>query len=334
MAITIRDVAREAGVSTATVSRALRGLGNVDPLTRDHVRRVADRLDYVVSSPASRLASGRTGSVAVLTPSISRWYFANLLTGVERVMQEANVDLVLHTVGDPTGSFQTLPERRLRSRVDGVLVLGLLPTSPDVADLLSRNFPLTWVGVRVKGVSSVCIDDTEGARVATQHLVNRGHKRVGLISGRIGPGPLLPEINREAGYVEVLQAAGLTEDPALQVPGHFTTAGGEVAMNALLAQACPPSAVFAMSDEMAFGAMRALRRHGLRVGVDLALVGFDGHDMADLLDLTTVSQPVEQLGEEAACGLLACLGDPNGEWQEQTLPTSLQVRGSTAQPPG
>jgi DNA-binding LacI/PurR family transcriptional regulator len=218
--------------------------------------------------------------------------------------------------------------------VDGVLVVGLLATSPDVADLLSRNFPLTWVGVRVKGVSSVCIDDTDGARVATQHLVNRGHKRVGLISGRIGPGPLLPEINRVAGYVEVLQAAGLAEDPGLRVPGHFTTAGGEAAMNALLAQACPPSAVFAMSDEMAFGAMRALRRHGLRVGVDLALVGFDGHDMADLLDLTTVSQPVEQLGEEAARALLARLADPKREWQEQTLPTSLQVRGSTAQPPG
>jgi LacI family repressor for deo operon, udp, cdd, tsx, nupC, and nupG len=332
VAITIRDVAREAGVSTATVSRALRGLGNVDPVTKEHVRRVADRLDYVISPSASRLASGRTGTVAVLTPSISRWYFATLLAGVERVVQEADVDLLLHTVGDPLEPVPSLAERRMRSRVDGVLVLGLPPANPDVTGLVRRGFPVILVGTRLAGVSSVAIDDVEGARVATQHLVNLGHRRVGLIGGRLGQGPFLPEVDRLAGYRQVLRAANLCIEAPLQVPGNFTKAGGEAAMNTLLAQSEPPTAVFAMSDEMAFGAMRALRRHGLRAGPDLALVGFDGHDMADLMELTTVSQPVEDLGEQGARDLLALLADPTRECTDRTVSTSLHVRATTAPP--
>ena len=161
MAITIRDVAREAGVSTATVSRALRGLGNVDPVTREHIRRVADRLDYVISPTASRLASGRTGSVAVLTPSISKWYFATLLSGVEKVMQEADVDLVAPHRCRPIAAQSYLAERRMRSRVDGVLVLGLPAASPDVTGLWCRQFPMILVGSRLAG-----------------HL-QRGHRRRG-----------------------------------------------------------------------------------------------------------------------------------------------------------
>lgn len=331
MTLTIRDVAREAGVSTATVSRALRGLGNVDPTTAEHVRRVADRLDYVVSPAASRLASGRTGGVAVLTPWISRWYFATLLTGIERVMQEAGMDLLLHRVGDPTQGVSA--DRRLHSRVDGVLVLSLPAANPEVSGLRRRRLAVTLVGSRREGMSSVSIDDAAGARVATQHLVNLGHKRIGLIGGsKVPPNPAqpdLPEVSRLAGYREVLQAAGIPEEPALRAPGSFTSRGGEEAMNALLAQREPPTAVFAMSDEMAFGALRALRHHGLRAGRDIALVGFDGHDMADLLDLTTIVQPVEELGEQGAKLLLARLQDPTAEPTQRVLPTALRVRGST-----
>lgn len=343
MTLTIRDVAQAAGVSTATVSRALRGLGNVDPATAEHVRRVADRLDYSVSSAASRLASGRSGSVAVLTPWISRWYFATLLAGIERVMQGAGIDLLLHRVGDQNMGDHNMgdqparkgipADRRLHSRVDGVLALALPAASPDVSGLRRRRIPVTLVGSRREGMASVSIDDTAGARVATQHLVNLGHTRIGLIAGQLGEHaaqPDMPESSRLAGYLEVLHSAGIPDDPALRVPGLFTSAGGEEAMNTLLAQRDPPSGVFAMSDEMAFGALRALRRHGLQAGRDVALVGFDGHDMADLLDLTTISQPVEQLGEQGAELLLSRLHDGGIEPESRVLPTTLRVRGSTA----
>src|SRR5665213_1989599 len=254
LGITIRDVAREAGVSTATVSRALRGLPNVDPVTREHVRRVADRLDYVISPAASRLASGRAGSIAVITP---------------------------------------------------------------------------FLGPHSVGVSSVSIDDVEGGRMASQHLINLGHERIGLISGRPLPTPFFPENDRLAGYRQALEASGLSVEASLQVPGYFTIEGGEHAMTAQLAQRTPPTAVFAMSDEMAFGALRALRRHGIRPGLDIALVGFDGHEMCDMLDLTTVTQPAEELGSAAARCLLDLLDDPAREPEVLRLPTQLCVRGPT-----
>jgi LacI family transcriptional regulator, repressor for deo operon, udp, cdd, tsx, nupC, and nupG len=166
--------------------------------------------------------------------------------------------------------------------------------------------------------------------MATQHLINLGHERIGLISGRPLPTPFFPENDRLAGYLQALAASGLDADPALQVPGFFTIEGGEHAMTAQLAQRTPPTAVFAMSDEMAFGALRALRRHGLQAGRDVSIVGFDGHEMADLLDLTTVCQPAEELGQLAARSLLDLLDHPEHAPQVRCLPTQLYVRGSTA----
>jgi DNA-binding LacI/PurR family transcriptional regulator len=332
--LTIRDVAREAGVSTATVSRALRGLNNVDPATAAHVRKVADRLDYAISPTASGLASGRTGSVAVLTPYIARWYFSTVLTGIEKVMQGACVDLLLHRIADPTMPSDVLVGRRLRNRVDGFLVVGLPATSPDLVELRRRRSAVTLVGTTSEGMSSVTIDDVEAARTATQHLVNLGHRRIGIIAGVPRASPYLPQVSRLQGYREVLKAARLPLDARLRAYGSFTSAGGEAAMNTLLAQPKPPTGVFAMSDEMAFGAMRALRRHGLQAGTDVALVGLDGHEMADLLELTTVSQPVADLGEHAARDLLERLADTSRGLSEVVLPTTLQVRASTAPPKG
>jgi len=328
--MTIRDVAREAGVSTATVSRALRGLPNVDPITREHVRRVADRLDYVISPAASRLASGRAGSIAVITPFVARWYFSKVLNGVERVLQRSDLDLLLYSTGDLSEPHRVPPHRRLRRRVDAVLVIGLPVDSPDLQELFELDLPVTLIGSHSAGVSSVSIDDVEGARMATQHLVNLGHERIGLISGRPLPTPFFPENDRLAGYLQALAASGLDADPGLQVPGFFTIEGGEHAMTAQLAQRTPPTAVFAMSDEMAFGASRALRRHGLQPGRDVSVAGFDGHEMADLLDLTTVCQPAEEIGALAARCLLDLLDDPEREPLARRLPTQLYVRGSTA----
>jgi DNA-binding LacI/PurR family transcriptional regulator len=328
--MTIRDVAREAGVSTATVSRALRGLPNVDPITREHVRRVADRLDYVISPAASRLASGRAGSIAVITPFVARWYFSKVLNGVERVLQRSDLDLLLYSTGDLSEPHRMPPHRRLRRRVDAVLVIGLPADSPDLQELFELDLPVTLIGSHAAGASSVSIDDVEGARMATQHLINLGHERIGLISGRPLPTPFFPENDRLTGYLDALASSGMTAEPKLRVPGFFTIEGGEHAMTAQLAQRTPPTAVFAMSDEMAFGALRALRRHGLQPGEDVSLVGFDGHEMADLLDLTTVGQPAEDLGALAARCLLEMLDHPDREPQELRMPTQLYVRGSTA----
>jgi len=333
MAITIRDIAREAGVSTATASRALRRLHNVDPATIARVQAVADRYSYAVSPAASRLAGGRTGSVAALTPYMSRWYFSTVLSGVERVLQEAETDLLLLVAGDPGGHGRTPPVRRLSQRVDGFLVISLDPDSPELGELLEFDAPKVLIGTKWPGVPSVSIDDERAARLATQHLLNLGHRRIGLIAGRPGRSPFLAERARRRGFETAVAWPG-SDSSALEYGyGDFTVDGGETAMNALLAQPDPPTAVFCMSDEMAFGAMRALRLHGLAVGRDVSLVGFDGHDLSGMLELTTVAQPVAQIGAAAAQLLLAQIsGVKEHEPAEVDIPTTLVVRSSSRPP--
>jgi LacI family transcriptional regulator, repressor for deo operon, udp, cdd, tsx, nupC, and nupG len=245
-------------------------------------------------------------------------------------LQRSDLDLLLYSTGDPSEPHRVPPHRRLRRRVDAVLVIGLPADSPDLHELFELDLPVTLIGSHSAGVASVSIDDVEGGRMATQHLINLGHERIGLISGRPLPTPFFPENDRLAGYREALVASGLQVDRQLQVPGFFTIEGGEHAITAQLSQRTPPTAVFAMSDEMAFGALRALRRHGLQAGRDVSIVGFDGHEMADLLDLTTVCQPAEDLGALAARCLLELLDNPATEPQARRLPTQLYVRGSTA----
>jgi DNA-binding LacI/PurR family transcriptional regulator len=298
------------------------------------VRAVAERLDYVVSPAASRLASGRAGSIAVITPFVARWYFSTVLSGVERVLQRSDLDLLLFSVGDPSEEHRIPPHRKLRRRVDGFLVLSLDAQSADLRELFDVDLPVTLVGSTHDGVSSVNIDDVEGGRQATQHLINLGHERIGLISGRPLPSPFTPERDRYRGYLDALDHAGLVPDRDLVSMGYFTVEGGENAMAALLALPRPPTAVFAISDEMAFGALTALRRHGRSVPGDVSVVGFDGHDMSELLDLTTVEQPVVEIGARAARSLLDQLEDRSRPKEQVLLPTRLVVRGSSGLKPG
>lgn len=333
MGITIRDVAEAAGVSTATVSRALRGLPHVDPQTRARVEKVAREMDYVVSPSASRLASGRTGTIAVIAPFIARWFFATVLSGVESVLQSSDIDLLVFEVGDPATTYRVPPEQRLRGRVDGLLVVSLPSDEAAVADLLSLGLPVSLIGSAAAGVPSVSIDDVAAGRIATQHLINIGHERIGIITGQPNPTGFTPAEDRRRGYRTALDEAGLICRPELEGHGYFTVAGGEQAMTGLLALPQPPTAVFAASDEMGFGAIRALQRHGLRPGHDVAVIGVDGHDLADLLDLSTVVQPVRDLGRMATESLLAQLRLPPADRgqvaQATNVPTTLVVRGST-----
>ena len=333
MTVTIREVAQAAGVSTATVSRALRGLAYVDDATRQRVIDVAARLDYVASPSASRLASGRTGTIAVLTPYVARWFFATVISGVALALTEGPLDLLLVEVGNPDRP-DTIPlEQRLRSRADGAVAIALDDSHPEISSLIDLGFPLSLVGSLSDRVSSVAINDTETGRLATQHLINLGHSRIGLISGMPDSAGFQLQNERTLGYAQALNHSGITPDPSLCAYGEFTIEGGERAMVELLCRGTTPTAVFCLSDEMAFGAMIALRRHGLRPGRDIAVVGVDGHPQAELANLTTVSQPVLEMGHLAAQTLVVQLAGHSAE-----VPTSshmrveLIVRASSAPP--
>jgi DNA-binding LacI/PurR family transcriptional regulator len=327
----IIDVAQRAGVSTATVSRAIRGLPRVSDSTRARVMRAAAELGYVISPQASSLASGRTNSVGVVVPFVNKWFFGQVVAGIDAVLGASDFELLLYNLGDARGRARFFERMPVRRRVDGLIVLALPLSRTEVAALGALDVPIALVGATAPGFWSVRIDDQDGARKAVQHLINLGHRRIGLISGHSQePMQFTAPHDRRAGYHAALQQAGIPLDPHLEVPGDFDLTGGAHAVAQLLTLAEPPTAVFAASDEMAMGAMQALRRMGMRVPEDMSVIGFDGHEMAELLDLTTVAQQVVDQGRLVALQVLrALVGESDTRPTETVLPTHLVVRGST-----
>ena len=335
MAASITDVARRAGVSVATVSRALRGLPNVAPATRDRVLTAASELDYVADRSASRLATGRTRSVGVVVDRLSRWFTAQVVAGVEPVVAEAGYDLLLLQTERPGGADRIAgwSPAAWRKRAEGLLAVALPSTSAALQEIVAEDLPTVAVGGRIAGLSWVGVDDRAAAATATRHLVNLGHERIGLISGP-SSAPGGQAAARRAGYRDALASAGLALDPDLESEGGFTVDGGAEAMAHLLAGPRLPTAVFAMSDEMALGAVRTVQAAGLRIPDDVAVVGFDDHELAGCTGLTTIHQPVAQIGESAAALLLdrveaAAGGEGSRPPSLVTVPTKMQVRTTT-----
>jgi LacI family transcriptional regulator, repressor for deo operon, udp, cdd, tsx, nupC, and nupG len=191
------------------------------------------------------------------------------------------------------------------------------------------------VGARVPGWASVCIDDVQTARTAVQHLLDLGHRRIGYVGGALeGQLDFAAPLDRRTGYRGAMAAAGVEVPPVWEVASDFTVRGGLAATRLLLDTTPRPTAIFAASDEMAIGAVHAVRQAGMRVPEDVSVVGVDDHEMAEFFDLTTVAQPVHEQGRTAAEMLLqAVRHEREGPPPELTVPTRLVVRGTTA-PPG
>lgn len=331
----IEAVAALAGVSTATVSRALRGLANVSPETRDRVLAAAKELNYVVSPSASRLASGKTRSVGVVTPYIGRPFFALVLEGAEEVLRGAGYDVLLYALPDEAERMAFFDRMPLRRRVDAVLVVTLPLTELQSQQFRALGVPVGTVGMALDGLPHVGIDDQAAARVAVNHLVNLGHERIAMIGGGPSahePNPFVAPVDRTRGFRAAMTEAGLPVLPEYEVDGQYTPAGGEQAMAQLLSLPTPPTAVFAQSDRMAFGALHALRALGLSCPDDISLIGFGDHEVAASQDLTTIAQPTREQGAAAARLLLEALDGQ--EVASQVLPTSLVLRASTGPPGG
>jgi DNA-binding LacI/PurR family transcriptional regulator len=341
----IDDVARLAGVSTATVSRALRGLPTVSATTRERVLDAAARLGYTASPSASRLAGGKTRTVAVVVPRITRWFFSTVVEAVEERLHAAGYDLLLFNLGGSENARQRLLyTSNLHKRVDALMLVATPLAESDFAAVIELALPGVTVssGTPVPGWPSVRIDDVAAARTATAHLLALGHRRIAHISG--DPGDELAfttHIDRRRGYRDALVACGITPDPAMDADATFTISGGSAATAQLLTRGEPPTAIFAACDEMAMGAISTLRQNGLRVPEDVSVIGVDDHDVSAVVGLTTVQQPAAEQGRLAAEALLGPLAeDGDDERRSLTpaplerviLPTHLVVRASTASP--
>jgi DNA-binding LacI/PurR family transcriptional regulator len=328
----IKDVARDVETSTATVSRALRGLPGVSDRTRERVMESAHRLGYVPSPSAAGLASGQTRTVAVIVPRVTQWFFAAVVQGAEEVLREQGYDLLLYNLaGEESARHRVFATSLLMKRVDAVLVLSLRP-SPDELDRLSRlGRPVTIVGADMPGWATVRIDDHDAAAKATRHLLDLGHERIAYIGGATEHVlDFTAPSARLAGYRDTLEAAGVPVRRSRESDGAFTVAGGLDAARTLLSCRSRPTAIFAASDEMAIGALRAARELDLRVPEDVSVIGIDDHEMASFFDLTTVAQPVHEQGRVAATQVLAALTSTDWRPEQVILPTELVIRRTTA----
>jgi DNA-binding LacI/PurR family transcriptional regulator len=333
----IDDVARAAGVSTATVSRALRGLPTVSEATRVRVLNAAAELDYSASPSASRLAGGRTGTVAVVVPRLTRWFFATVVEAAEEALHQAGYDLLLYNLGGRERARRRLVHAAaLHKRADAVMLVATPLTGADAAAMAAMPLPGVTVssGTPVPGWPGIRIDDVAAARTATEHLLALGHRRIAHISGDDADElAFSTHIHRRRGYRQALRAAGVPLDPTLDVEAPFTVAGGARATALLLERDEPPTAIFAACDEMAMGAMAVLREAGIAVPRDISVVGVDDHDLAGAVGLSTVAQPAAEQGRLAADTLLRTLcGEGPDDRAGTDLPTRLIVRSSTGPP--
>ena len=289
----IDDVARAAGVSTATVSRALRGLPNVSEPTRARIKAIAEELGYVASSNASGLASGRTDTIGVAVPSVSRWFYTTVLEGVDAALREANFDMILYNLASRDGDRERAFHRSLlRKRTDGLIAVGVDFTGPEREQLLSVGHPIIAIGGPVPGIRNIGVDDRAVARLATEHLIGLGHRDILHLGGADDEGlnKRLP-VDRRQGFLDAMESAKLPVRDEWLLTGKFSPEVSREVMAEVFATAGPrPTAVFASSDEMAFGVMLAAQQAGIRVPDDVSVIGIDNHDMSVTYGLTTMAQ--------------------------------------------
>lgn len=332
----IKDVAERAGLSVATVSRALSGKGNVSPASRERARAAAAELGFVLSYHASSLASGRTHNVGLVVPSVHRWFFSAVIEGVSAALLEAGYDLTLYNIGENTEHRHSVfNDFLLRKRVDAVIAVSLELSEAELQQLHAMHRPIVGIGGPLPGASTIRIDDSAIARKATNHLLGLGHTKIAHITGNEAydqdfhlPG------TRRSGFEDAMNDAGCPVSPEWIVSADFTIEGAYAAARQLLASAPDrPTAVFAASDEMAIGTILAARDFGLRIPDDLSVMGIDGHDLGNVLGLTTIDQDAKGQGALAVRTLLGAIAEGMVlEPADTEHPTKLVVRSSTAVP--
>ncbi len=332
---TISDVARAAGVSVATVSRALRGLDKVHPETRERVLQAAAELNYIASPTAAGLASGRTQLVGVLTPFMARWYFTEILSSLEKTLRHHRQHILLMDLEESRSIGRlSVTEGMMFKRIDGLLVLNIEMSETEIEIVRRLELPVVAVGSRYADAPLIGIDDVGCAATATEHLVGLGHRQIAYLGSlRDDSAHRLTPVARRQGFEDTMQRHGLTVRPDWIVPSDWSADDARVLARRLLESDDRPSAIQAASDEMAYGVMAAARDLGLRIPDDLSVIGIDDHDLADVFALTTVRQDVEAQGVGAAEALLAQLGlaDP-ALATDRIFPVELIQRATTAAP--
>ncbi|MGG5173351.1 LacI family DNA-binding transcriptional regulator [Pseudarthrobacter sp. J1738] len=332
----IKDVAERAGLSVATVSRALSGKGNVSAASRERARAAAAELGFVASYHASSLASGRTHNVGLMVPSVHRWFYSAVIEGASAALLEAGYDLTLYNIGeDPQRRHSVLNDFLLRKRVDAVIAVSLELNQDEIGQLLAVHRPIVGIGGPLPGAATIRIDDFAIAEQATHHLITLGHSKIAhMTADEVYDQDFRLPGTRRGGFEKAMNDAGYPVRPEWLVSADFTIEGAYATARQFLASIRErPTAVFAASDEMAIGIIAAARDFGLRVPEDLSVIGIDGHNLGKLFGLTTIDQDAQGQGALAVQTLLTAVSQREDMAASDTRhPTKLVVRTSTAVP--
>lgn len=329
MPATSRDVAREAGVSVATVSRVLNNSGPVKEATRERVREAARQLRFTPNSTARNLSTRTTGTIGVLLPDLHGEFFSELIRGIDQVAQRRGYHLLVSSAHNQPHQLESAVHA-MRGRVDGLILMASGIEATTLEHTLPDHLPVGLINAETdrSRYDVVNIDNCGGARAMTEHLLRLGHRDIRMIAGA--------DANRDAlermrGFQLALAAAGIARPDDCVVPGDFSEVSGARATRQLLAEAVPPTAIFAANDSMAVGAWSAVRAAGLSVPADVAVVGFDDIPIAAFIDppLTTVRVSIARVSELLTERLFTSIraGNTNAHTQE-TVPTELVIRGS------
>jgi LacI family transcriptional regulator len=327
--VTIKDVARAAGVSVATVSRVYNGGQLVREETRQRVRDVGGRLGYTPHGAARSLITSRTSTLGVILPDLYGEFFSEVIRGIDQAAQRHGYHLLVSSSHDARPEVEAAL-RSMRGRVDGLILMW-----PDMdADAAIRNLPagfplvLLHAPVEPDAFDVITIANFDGAYAMIRHLLDLGHTRIAIIQGIAGN---FDASERLRGYRAALANRGIGQAAELEVQGNFTEDSGYQAAEQLLRVSPRPSAIFAANDAMAIGALSALRRAGVRVPDEIAVAGFDDIPMARFLDppLSSVHVDMTALGERATLRLLSAVAEKEQhERRAETLPTTLVLRRS------
>lgn len=332
---TIADVAARAGVSTATVSRVLAGLGGARPATRERVRLAARELGYRPSGIARSLKTRTTRTFGLIVTDIENPFFPHLVRAVEDAARAEGYAVLLCNASDDAQREGAYLELLTERRVDGIVIAASSLGLRHRDWLAAAPVPVVLVNGTAPGVSlpSISSDNVRGGRLAAEHLLGLGHRRLGVLTA---PARNVDAPDRLLGVREAVAAAGLDARSVPVAMGDAGVAGGERAMQVLLGAAPPPTGVVAYNDLTAIGALRALRAAGLAVPDDVSIVGFDDVDLAAYVDppLTTIAQETVEMGRWAVRRLREAIeGRRDGAGDDVQLPVRLEIRGSTGPPP-
>jgi LacI family transcriptional regulator len=327
--VTIMDVASEADVSYATVSRVVNNGPHVRAETRERVQQVMERLGYVVNRQARSLAGGRSHVIGVLVPDLGTGYIGEIVRGIDAELDLALHDLMLYTTHRRAAKEARYVSTLTQGIADGLLIV--LPRDPAsfVQTLRQHNFPYVLIDHQGTNEQDHAVGATnwQGAYNATEYLIKLGHQQIGFITGSTDLGCAR---DRLAGYQAALRTHHVALDPELIYEGDFHQPDGYAGANKLLKHPARPTAIFASNDVMAMSVMDAVRECDLRVPEDVSVIGFDDIPQAGYVRpaLTTVRQPLEQMGRVATQMLLDLLQDPEAKPQRIELPTELVIRDS------